>query len=250
MSDKPSGQNEPKTAVITGAGSGVGRTIAIRLSEEGWNLALIGRTRSRIEGTVTRCKQNNGQYGCYDCDVGHADKVADCATAILVDFRRVDAVINAAGENVTGRSLEALSAGDFEKVIRTNLNGSFFVLREFLPRMRNQKSGTIINIVSDVGLLANTKAGTAYVASKFGQGALIQSINREEQTHGIRACAVFPGDIDTPLLDKRANPPSAEDRERMLQPEDLADCVSLVLNLPARAVVEQIVIRPRFPKST
>jgi NADP-dependent 3-hydroxy acid dehydrogenase YdfG len=250
MKDENPEQNERKTGVITGAGSGVGRTIAIRLAEEGWNLALIGRTRSRIEETVTRCKQYKGQFGCYECDVGDADKVAESASAILADFRRVDAVINAAGENTPDRSLEVLSAGDFEKIIRTNLNGSFFVLREFLPRMRSQKGGTIINIVSDVGLLANSKAGTAYVASKFGQGALIQSINREEQAHGIRACAVFPGDISTPLLDKRANPPSTEDREKMLQPEDLADCVSLVLNLPARAVVEQIVIRPRFPKAT
>jgi NAD(P)-dependent dehydrogenase (short-subunit alcohol dehydrogenase family) len=250
MSDETSEARERRTAVITGAGSGVGRAIAVRLSGDGWDLALIGRTRSRIEETVTSCRQNIGQFGSYDCDVGNATEVATAATAILSDFPRVDAVINAAGENISQRSLDVLMVDDFERVIRTNLNGSFFVLREFLPRMRSQKSGTIINIVSDVGLLANPKAGTAYVASKFGQGAMIQSINHEEQAHGIRACALFPGDINTPLLDKRAHPPSEEARLKMLQTEDLSECVSLVLNLPARAVVEQIVIRPRFPSST
>ena len=250
MSDQNSGTRVKKTAVITGAGSGVGRAIAVRLSEEGWDAALIGRTRSRIEETATLCGRNSGKFGCYECDVGDAGRVAGAASAILADFPRVDAVINAAGENIPDRSLEVLSAGDFEKVVRTNLNGSFLVLREFLPRMRSQKSGTIINIVSDVGLLANAKAGVAYCASKFGQGAMIQSINREEQVHGIRACALFPGDINTPLLDKRREPPPEEARLKMLQPEDLVDCVCLVLNLPARAVVEQIVIRPRFPKTT
>jgi len=241
---------QPKTAVITGSGSGVGRAIAIRLAGEGWNLALIGRTPSRLDETIGLCRKTANQVLAYTLDVGDAASVATTAKQILADFPRVDALINAAGENIPNRSLEVLSAADFERVIRTNLNGSFLTIREFLPRMRNQHSGTIINIVSDVGLAANPKAGTAYVASKFGQGALIQSINQEEQIHGIRACAIFPGDINTPLLDKRPKPPPVEARKEMLQPEDLAQCVSLVLNLPARAVVEQIVMRPRFPKTT
>ena len=242
--------SETKTAVITGSGSGVGRAIAVRLADEGWDLALIGRTQTRLGETIALCRKSTNRIRAYTCDVGDAASVAIAAGQILGDFPRVDAVINAAGENIPNRSLEVLSAADFERVIRTNLNGSFLTIREFLPRMRSQGSGTVINIVSDVGLAANPKAGTAYVASKFGQGALIQSINQEEQVHGIRACAIFPGDINTPLLDKRSKPPPVEARKEMLQPEDLAECVSLVLNLPSRAVVEQIVMRPRFPKTT
>ena len=249
QSDQP--EDVPsRTAVITGAGSGVGRAIALRLAAEGWNLALIGRTSSRLEETAALSARPNASIRCYACDVGDAVSVAEATLGILADFPAIDAVINAAGENIPNRSLDILTAPDFERVIRTNLNGSFFVTRELLPRMRTRRSGTIINIVSDVGLAANPKAGTAYVASKFGQGALIQSINMEEQVHGIRACAIFPGDINTPLLDKRAKPPPPEARDQMLQPDDLVDCVSLVLNLPARAVIEKIVIRPRFPKTT
>jgi NAD(P)-dependent dehydrogenase (short-subunit alcohol dehydrogenase family) len=111
--------------------------------------------------------------------------------------------------------------------------------------MRARGSGTIVNIVSDAGKLASPKAGPAYVMSKFGLAGLTQSINAEERGHGIRACAIFPGDIDTPLLDQRPVPPDAAARARMLWPEDVAACVLLGINLPPRVIVEEILVRPR-----
>jgi NADP-dependent 3-hydroxy acid dehydrogenase YdfG len=81
--------------------------------------------------------------------------------------------------------------------------------------------------------------------SKFGMVGLNQAINAEERGNGIRACAILPGDIDTPILNKRPAPPNAEARARMLQPDDIADCVLLAVNLPTRAVVEELLIRPR-----
>ena len=114
-----------------------------------------------------------------------------------------------------------------------------------MPAMRRQKSGTIINIVSDAGKLANVKAGAGYVASKFGLAGLTQSLNCEERVNGIRACAIFPGDIDTPLLNRRPVPPTPEARQKMLQSEDVAKCALLAINLPPRAVIEEILIRPQ-----
>ena len=111
--------------------------------------------------------------------------------------------------------------------------------------MRTHQSGTIVHIVSDAGKLASPKSGPAYAMSKFGLAGLTQSINAEERGRGIRACAIFPGDIDTPLLDKRPSPPSAEARTRMLRADDVADCVLLAISLPPHAVVEELVIRPR-----
>ena len=105
-------------------------------------------------------------------------------------------------------------------------------------------SATSTNIVSDSAKQANVKAGAGYVASKFGLAGLTQSLNCEERVNGIRACAIFPGDIDTPLLDRRPVPPTLEARQKMLQSEDVAACVLLVINLPPRAVVEEILIRP------
>jgi NADP-dependent 3-hydroxy acid dehydrogenase YdfG len=118
-------------------------------------------------------------------------------------------------------------------------------VQAFLPVMRARKSGTIVNIISDAGIRASGKAGVAYVASKFGLSGLNQSINAEERANGIRACAIYPGEINTPILDLRPNPPSPEARQIMLQAEDLAECVMLAINLPSRAIIEELVIRPR-----
>ena len=103
----------------------------------------------------------------------------------------------------------------------------------------------MVMIVSDAGIIANAKAGAAYVASKFAERGLVQSINAEERANGIRATAICPGDINTPILDKRAAPPPPDARLKMLQPEDIAECVMLAINLPDRAVVEELVVRPR-----
>jgi NAD(P)-dependent dehydrogenase (short-subunit alcohol dehydrogenase family) len=102
-----------------------------------------------------------------------------------------------------------------------------------------------VNIVSDAGKQASPKAGPGYVVSKFGMVGLTQAVNAEERPNGIRACAILPGDIDTPLLDKRPAPPPPEARAKMLQPEDVADCVMLAANLPERAVIEELLIRPK-----
>jgi NAD(P)-dependent dehydrogenase (short-subunit alcohol dehydrogenase family) len=162
----------------------------------------------------------------------------------------MDVLVNAAGTNVPRRSLAELSIEDYQLVIDTNLNGALYCVQAVLPGMRargraDRGVATIINIVSDAGLIASPKAGPAYVASKFGLAGLTQSINAEERANGIRACAIFPGDIDTPILDRRPAPPPPEARQRMLRPEDVADCVMLAVSLPDRAVIEQLVIRPR-----
>jgi NADP-dependent 3-hydroxy acid dehydrogenase YdfG len=110
--------------------------------------------------------------------------------------------------------------------------------------MRLAGGGTIVNINSVAGLRANPVSGAAYTAAKFGLRGLTQTINIEESRHGIRACDIFPGEIDTPLIDKRPKPPTPEQRAKMLHAEDVAACVMLVVNLPPRAVVQEITIRP------
>src|SRR5213078_1523269 len=103
---------------------------------------------------------------------------------------------------------------------------------------------TIVNVISDAGLSGNRVSGAAYIAAKFGLSGLTAAINAEERKNGIRACGIYPGEINTPLLDQRPTPPGAEARAKMLQADDVADCVMLAINLPARAIVEQLLIRP------
>jgi NAD(P)-dependent dehydrogenase (short-subunit alcohol dehydrogenase family) len=153
--------------------------------------------------------------------------------------------VNAAGTNAPKRSLDVLSLEDYRAMMDTNLHGAYYCVQAFLPQMRQRQNGTIVNIVSEAGKQASPKAGPAYVMSKFGLAGLTQSINAEERGNGIRACAIFPGDIDTPLLDKRPAPPPPEARSKMMLPEDIAQCALLAINLPPRTIVEEILVRPR-----
>jgi len=134
---------------------------------------------------------------------------------------------------------------DYRSMMDTNLNGAYHCVQAFLPGMRQRGSGTIVNIISDAGKQASPKAGPAYVMSKFGLAGLTQAINAEERSRGIRAIGIFPGDIDTPLLNRRPVVPDASARARMMQPEDIAACAMLAIQLPSRAVIEELVIRPR-----
>jgi NAD(P)-dependent dehydrogenase (short-subunit alcohol dehydrogenase family) len=232
------------TAVVTGAGSGVGRAIALRFAAAGWNVALVGR---RVEALVETAAQaaSPDHVAAFSCDVSVPDAVAAMGAAVLARFGSVDVLVNSAGINVTRRSFDTLSIDDWHAVLATNLHGAYYCVRAFLPGMRERRTGTIININSDVGKVARDLAGAAYVSSKFGLRGLTQQINAEERDHGVRACSICPRDVNTPLLDKRPQPPTADVRARMLQPEDLAECAWFVASLPSRAIVDEISLSTR-----
>jgi NADP-dependent 3-hydroxy acid dehydrogenase YdfG len=234
-----------KTSVVTGAGSGVGQAIALKLVRQGWRVALVGRRLETLNATVQQAGSDAGGFLVSPCDVADSAAVERMGQHVLAEFGDVEVLVNAAGTNAPRRALEVLSAGDYHAMINTNLNGAYYCVQAFLPQMRARRSGTIVNIVSEAGKLASPKAGPAYVMSKFGLAGLNQAINAEERANGIRACAIFPGDIDTPILLKRPQPPDGPARARMLRSEDVAECALLCINLPSRVVVEEILVRPR-----
>jgi NAD(P)-dependent dehydrogenase (short-subunit alcohol dehydrogenase family) len=219
--------------------------VALRFAAEGWRVALVGRRPEPLSETAASAGGDDTRIAVFPCDVSAPEPVTAMAAAVLERFGEVDVLVNAAGINVTRRSFEALSLDDWHAVLATNLHGAYYCVRAFLPGMRARHTGTIININSDVGKVARDLAGPAYVSSKFGLMGLTQQINAEERANGVRACSICPRDINTPLLDKRVQPPAPEVRARMLQPDDLADCVWLVATLPARAIVEEISLSSR-----
>jgi NADP-dependent 3-hydroxy acid dehydrogenase YdfG len=233
-----------KSAVVTGAGSGVGRAVALKLAGAGWRVVILGRRLEALEETIRLGGADASQITAYGCDVGDQAAVATMGKRVLAELEKVDLLVNAAGTNAPHRSLEVLALEDYDAMIATNLNGAYYCVQAFLPQMRARRSGTIINIISDAGLQASPKAGPAYVMSKFGLAGLTQSINAEERSRGIRACAIFPGEIDTPLLDKRPQPPDPQARARMLQAEDVAECAMFCANLPEHVLVEEMLVRP------
>jgi NADP-dependent 3-hydroxy acid dehydrogenase YdfG len=234
-----------QSAVVTGAGSGVGQAVAVALARRGWKVAMVGRRAETLRSTAERVPDAAHAMAAFPCDLRDPQAIERMAAEVQAALGPVEVLVNAAGTNAPRRSLEQLSVEDYRSMIDTNLNGAYYCVQAFLPGMRSRGSGTIINVVSDAGKAASPKAGPAYVMSKFGLAGLTQSINAEERARGVRACAVFPGDIDTPLLNRRPQPPDAAARARMLQAEDVGACVLFCLELPPHAIVEELVIRPR-----
>ncbi len=231
-----------KVTLVTGAGSGIGQACALRLAEEGGALVLVGREEAKLRETAGRITGAN--VVTHPADIGDAAAVADVVRAVTERFGRLDILVNAAGLNVPQRALADVSHDDYNLVIAVDLNGAFYLTQGFLPLMRQQGAGTVINIVSDSGWRGNNFAGVAYVAAKFGLRGLTEAINAEERQHGIRATSIYPGEVATPILDRRPVPPPPEARAKMLQPEDIAACVALAALLPQRAIVEDLVVRP------
>ncbi|MDB5080774.1 MAG: hypothetical protein JWP00_2698 [Chloroflexi bacterium] len=239
-SDSP---NERKVAVVTGAGTGVGQASAIKLAQLGMTVVLVGRTAATLNETVQQLPSGSTSL-VYPCDIAQAEAVAGLAWAVEEKFGRVDLLVNAAGLNVPNRSMDKLSVEDYRLIMSVNMDGAFYVAQSFLPIMRRQQNGTIVFIGSIAGIKGSVVAGPAYVASKFGIHGLVQAVNLAEQEHGIRAIGIHPGEINTPIIDRRPVVPSPEARAKMLQGMDMAECVAFVATLPQRVVIETLIVTP------
>jgi NAD(P)-dependent dehydrogenase (short-subunit alcohol dehydrogenase family) len=232
-------------ALVTGAGSGVGRAVVHKLAAEGWRIALIGRRADALAATIALAPAAaRKNLAAFACDIGDHAAVGKMSDAVLAHFGQVDAFINAAGTNTPRRSWSELPLPAYHELMAANLHGPFYCVQALLPTMRARRTGTFVFINSEAGLKASPKAGVAYVASKFGLTGLAQSLNAEERPNGLRACSIFPGDIDTDILNKRPVPPPPEARAKMMQPADIAACVWLAVSLPPRAVIEELLVRP------
>ena len=235
--------SEFPVAVVTGGGSGIGRAIALKFAARRWRVFLIGRRPDALRQTAQLAGANEELVQAFPSDVRDAAALERTVREILAVSARVDLLVNAAGTNLTRRSLAEWSPAGSADVLATNLHGAIRCTLAFLPTMRRQGGGSIININSEAGRLATARAGAAYVVSKVGLNGFTQALNAEERVHGIRACSIFPGDVDTPLVDRRPNVPPAEVRARFLQPQDVAEAAWFVASLPSRAVVEELFMR-------
>ena len=128
-----------KTAVVTGAGSGVGQAITLGLVKEGWRVALIGRRAEALEDTVRRAGPLGGRFLVCPCDIGDARAVEQMSRHVLAEFKEIEVLVNAAGTNAPRRALEVLSSTDYQAMINTNLNGAYYCVQAFLPQMRARK---------------------------------------------------------------------------------------------------------------
>ena len=240
-----------KVVWITGAGSGIGRAVARMFAAEGASLVLIGRRAYKLKSVHDEVCASGGRGEVLVLDVCRRDQVETAAAGLLARHQRVDVLVNNAGLNVRGRKLNALTGEDWDQVIQTNLTGAFNMIHAVLPAMRRQKDGLIVNVSSMAARRVSGIAGTAYTASKHGMNGLSLSVSAEEGGNGIRCTALMPGVVNTEILEKRAVTYSADERARMVQPEDIAQAVRFLALLPGRSTVPEMQLVPtlsRVPK--
>jgi len=233
-----------RTALVTGAGSGIGRGIAVALDQLGIRLALAGRDPAKLEQTRSLLAQAGGPALVTPCDVADRAQVNATVERILKEFGALDVLICNAGTNVRNRSLEALDPADWDRMIATNLTGAYNLVHAVLPSMRARENGLVIQIASVSGKRASVLGGAGYSASKFGQAALGICLAREEGARGIRSTVIYPGEVNTPILDARPVPVGTERREVILQPADVAAAVRFLVELHPRANVPELIIKP------
>ena len=232
-----------KIVLVAGGAGGIGLGIAKALAVEGCKVALADTNKEALADAV---KAVEGKFKCAGrtCDITNREQVSKLFEWLGNELGPVDILINSAGVNVGSRMMSNINPDDFDRVMEINTTGTFNCIYAALGVMRQKGSGLIVNIVSLAGKRVMLLAGLPYCVSKFATGALGTFVNLEECANGIKVTNIYPGETNTPIIDKRPSPPPPEKRALMLQPEDIAACVVTIAKLPPRAVVPELIITP------
>ena len=234
---------EGKIVAITGGGTGIGAGIARALSLVGCRVTIGGR---RIEPLEELAESVRGTHSIQTqtVDVADPSSIQSFFASVRDQVGEVDILVNSAGINIKNRTIAEMDPADWDRVMQINSSGAYHCMREVLPAMRAQQDGVIINISSVAGKRAISLGGVVYCASKFAMTALGTAVSNEVRGEGVRITNVYPGEVNTPILDNRPQPVSQEHKEAILQPEDIAALVVTICSLPPRAHVPEIVIKP------
>lgn len=227
-----------QVAVITGAGRGIGASIARKLAALGATAVLCGRTQSSLDETANSIREAGGKAEVIPCDVSLLHQVEYAATRVDSTFGRLDILVNNAGIGGFNAPLHNLAPEEWDRILNTNLRGVYYCIRNFAPLMIRAHSGHIINISSLAGKNALPN-GTAYAASKWGLNGLTYSVAEELRAYNIRVSVICPGSVDTEL-----SPHAGKDPKKMLQPHDVAHAVAMLVTQAPQSFMSEILLRP------
>ncbi len=233
---------EGKAIVISGAGSGMGRASAIAASRCGARLVVISRSQAAEEVAAT-IREDGGDATAIVADMTDLDAARAAIAQAHDRLGRIDALVNTVGKNIKHRTLSELTAESWSDMVAVNLTAAFNATQAVVPYMREQGDGLIIHVSSSAAKKPDA-SGVSYQATKAAVVGLAHGTMEEERQNGIRTSVIFPGLTDTPLVLNRPTPTPPEVLAQALQPEDVASAVLFILNLPARAVVPELVLYP------
>jgi 3-oxoacyl-[acyl-carrier protein] reductase len=227
-----------QVAVVTGAGRGIGAAIARKIASLGATAVLCGRTQSTLDSTARTILDAGGKTEVIPCDVTLLHQLEYAAARVDSTFGRLDILVNNAGVGGFTKPLHELAPEDWDRILNTNLRGVYFSVRAFAPLMIRARFGHIINISSLAGKNALPN-GAAYAASKWGLNGLTYSVAEELRPHNIRAAVLCPGSTETQL-----GPHAGKDVKKMLQPDDVAHAVAMLVTQAPQSFVSEILLRP------
>jgi NADP-dependent 3-hydroxy acid dehydrogenase YdfG len=235
-----------KVAWVTGSGSGIGMAAARALAGAGMHVILSGRRREPLDLLAAEL---GAAAIARPLDVADKTAVMQVAADILARFSRIDVLVNNAGLNARNRNWHNVTLDDWDRVIRVDLDGAFYCAKAVLPAMVEQRDGLIINISSWAGKYTGILTGPAYGAAKHAMNAMTESLNMEVGIHGVRACAICPGEVATPILDNRPIPVSAADKARMLQADDCGEIILFIARMPTHVCINELTVSPTWNRS-
>lgn len=235
---------EGKVAIITGAGSGIGREAALMMAHHGADLALAGRRLEPLSQVADEAREHGARVAVKSVDLEDGDAAAELGKWALGEFGRVNILVNNAGHSSKVRSIRYVQPDDWQSVFNVNVEGVYRLTQSVLGDMIERGEGTVITVSSMAALNPGLMGGAPYSAAKAASLNMIRGMNTELAQLGVRACAIMPGEVDTPILENRPRPPDADDRSTMMQAEDIAWAILMCAAMPQRTIVEQVVMIP------
>ena len=233
-----------KIALVTGAGRGIGRAIALALAKEGARLALAARRQNELEKVAQEIRALNSEAFIIPADMREEPQVRAMIAKTVAHFGTLQILVNNAGLGHFHHVAEMTTA-QWDEMFGVNLRGVFLATREALPHLRKGGESFVINLASLAGKNTFVNGG-GYAATKWGLRAFSQCLMLEERQHGVRVLVVCPGSVDTDFAAGRAGSPHSAKKE-IIRPEDVAETIILSLKMPQRTMVSEIDIRPTNP---
>ncbi|MFC8086955.1 SDR family oxidoreductase [Streptomyces sp. NPDC057340] len=239
-----------KTALITGAGSGMGLETARLLARDGIRVVLLGRRQQALDEVADAVRGEGGTALALAADITRAEDVDRVLERTRAEFGPIDILVNNAGSSSSVLNPQWLPHEEWRQVLDVNLTAVFQLTQAVLPDMLGRGTGTIVTVSSLAAVNPNLLGGAAYGAAKAGVRNFMTFLHNTFRNQGLRAITVLPGEADTPILDNRARPPAAEERLNMVQPVDVAEAIRLAVTLPQRVVLQEMIVAPTRQRDT
>jgi NADP-dependent 3-hydroxy acid dehydrogenase YdfG len=242
------GALEGQVAIVTGGGSGIGRSTALHLAREGARVVVVGRRKAPLDEVVAEIRAAGGQAWAKPVDLEKREQMQALVHWTEAEVGTVGILVNNAGASSKVRNIRWIEQDDWDTTIAVNLNAVYVLIQAVLPGMLKSGGGTIVTVSSLAAVRPSLLGGAPYGAAKAAVRNLMDYMHSTFRNNGIRTTTILPGEVNTPIMDTRVRPPSAQERAAMVDPDDVARAVLLVCTLPPRTTIEELVISPTLQR--